>query len=64
MIKVKVGDIVMLKDGIGKMKVVGVFPMNMIPSPDRIDVTDVNNPGFRGIGIPLAWVEYVCEDGE
>ena len=57
MISVKVGDRVKMKYGIQDQRIVGVYPMNHIPSPDRVDVTDWISPNDNNfIGIPLEWV--------
>ena len=63
MISVRVGDRVRMKYGIPDQRIVGIYPMNHIPSPDRVDVVDWISPNDTGgIGIPLEWVLEVVND--
>ena len=56
----KVGDVVEMHDGIPDQRIVAVYPMNNILSPDRVDVVDATNEiadNTGCIGIPISWIK-------
>ena len=61
--ELEVGDVVEMIDFIPNQRIVGVYPMNNIPSPDRVDVQDLDADDDSYIGVPVSWVKRIIQKG-